>query len=526
MANVLFKRGLKANLPAENTSAVVDGSLYFTTDSCQLYLGHGQKLLPIGDNITQVATVNDLPAAGEHRHEFYYVTGSNILAWSDGTAWRQTNTNTTNSSLTAGVDATGAVTIKVTDSAGGEVTDTFSVVAGSDNVAIGTNADGALVITVAEDQNTTYTMGTAADGDNVKINLTPSEGTGSSVILADSDTIDVAREADGSVKFKVKQSALSGVSSVTLATGDGAATNPTTNGFNIDITASNGDHAKDSIDPLITYGGSGDQTVHFVNGTATLSVYTKAEVDEIKSNLEKNLDAMTYRGVASSAATITNLTDIAKGDAWKADGTFQIDGKDVKPGYLIIANGTEGTDGYITSSSLTFDVIAGDVADTTYSVVSATNGIKIHDDTNGQDIGSLVVNGTAGDITVGESGTTEKVLTLDLANVTQADSTGTPITEASGATASITAVTGITVDGKGRVQGVEKTTFTATDTVTHISEVKEEVSVASNVATIKTTVVDDQAGEADASYSIGSTGSLTVSATGSAITMDMVWGSF
>ena len=39
MANVLFKRGVQANLP-QNGSAV-DGVFYFTEDTNRLYLGKG-----------------------------------------------------------------------------------------------------------------------------------------------------------------------------------------------------------------------------------------------------------------------------------------------------------------------------------------------------------------------------------------------------------------------------------------------------------------------------------------------------
>ena len=47
MANVLFKRGLQANLPASGSA--VDGALYFTTDTKRLFLGHGTELLPISE---------------------------------------------------------------------------------------------------------------------------------------------------------------------------------------------------------------------------------------------------------------------------------------------------------------------------------------------------------------------------------------------------------------------------------------------------------------------------------------------
>lgn len=80
MANVLFKRGLQANLPASGSDSVVDGALYFTTDTKRLFLGNGTNMLPIAEGIQVVTSVSELPTASEHNGEFYYLTAGNILA--------------------------------------------------------------------------------------------------------------------------------------------------------------------------------------------------------------------------------------------------------------------------------------------------------------------------------------------------------------------------------------------------------------------------------------------------------------
>ena len=87
MANVLFKRGMQSGLP--QGSNIVDGALYFTTDTKRLFLGNngsnGLELLPISEGIQVVTSVAALPEASEHNGEFYFISGENILAWSNGT---------------------------------------------------------------------------------------------------------------------------------------------------------------------------------------------------------------------------------------------------------------------------------------------------------------------------------------------------------------------------------------------------------------------------------------------------------
>lgn len=524
MANVLFKRGLEANLPASGSA--VDGALYFTTDTKRLFLGNGTALLPIAEGITTVESVSSLPTASEHKGQFYYITGDNILAWSNGTTWLQTNKNTTLTATTTALSTAndGTVSLSIQDSDGHQATGSFQITNGTDNVAIGRDSStGALTISVTA-PNTEYTLGTAANGDNVNITLTPNSGTAQSITLADSTSVNVALD-NGAIKFNVNDSAIDAISSVDLGTGDGAATNPSTNGFNIDITTSKGTHKQDSIDPIIAYGNSGNQEAHFTNGTATLSVYTKTEIDDKIEDLEKSMDAMTYRGVATTAADIPGAEGAHLGDTWKADGSFTIDGKQVKPGYLIIAQGTEGTDGTIAEP--TYDVVSGSVTDTTYQLEAMTNGIRLKNSNNTYN-GDLKIVGTANDISATDVANSSytKEIQLDLVDVTRTNSTGEAISQAAGATAAITAVTGVTTDAKGRVTGVETTSFTARDTRLSENGVTNAVSAANNVATISTTVADESGRQPSDSYTLGSTGSLAVSASGKAVTVDLVWGNF
>lgn len=85
MANVLFKRGLQANLPENN---IVDGAFYLTTDTNRLYIGSTNgvaggtpKLVELNKSITIVESVKDLPDNSNGKKvevgQFYYIAGTN-----------------------------------------------------------------------------------------------------------------------------------------------------------------------------------------------------------------------------------------------------------------------------------------------------------------------------------------------------------------------------------------------------------------------------------------------------------------
>lgn len=78
MANVLFKRGNHAKLPAKN--AATDGVFYLTEDTHRLYVGQGTELVELNKSIEVVDTIADLPKRGVEVGQFYYVKGPNAGA--------------------------------------------------------------------------------------------------------------------------------------------------------------------------------------------------------------------------------------------------------------------------------------------------------------------------------------------------------------------------------------------------------------------------------------------------------------
>lgn len=92
MANVAFKRGHQANLPA----SAEDGVFYLTTDTNRLYVGQNNKLVELNKSITVVAKVADLPLTDVAEGQFYYASEQNILCVHNGTNWVQINPDTNN----------------------------------------------------------------------------------------------------------------------------------------------------------------------------------------------------------------------------------------------------------------------------------------------------------------------------------------------------------------------------------------------------------------------------------------------
>ena len=76
------------------------------------------------------------------------------------------------------------------------------------------------------------------------------------------------------------------------------------NGFSFSVADTGGNTPSATFDPIITVGDASTQSVHFVNGSAALPVYTKSEVDSILSGL----DGITYKGtLGNTGATVSSL---------------------------------------------------------------------------------------------------------------------------------------------------------------------------------------------------------------------------
>lgn len=91
MANIMFKRGLQANLDSLQT--VEDGVFYLTKDTNRLYVGKGSELALLNQTVQIVPEVTNLPSSPT-KNDFYYCTKENVLAVYTGNDWKQINPDT------------------------------------------------------------------------------------------------------------------------------------------------------------------------------------------------------------------------------------------------------------------------------------------------------------------------------------------------------------------------------------------------------------------------------------------------
>lgn len=149
MANVLFKKGLLANLPKEYAA----GTFYVTTDERAMYLDIDDSTrIRLGDFI-EVASIANLPTEGASTTALYYCAGENVLAKWNGSEWKQINPDTGVTSVEV-VGEGNAVTAASYDAETRKLTltkgETFALPADISNAVgdLGNDADGNAYATV------------------------------------------------------------------------------------------------------------------------------------------------------------------------------------------------------------------------------------------------------------------------------------------------------------------------------------------------------------------------------------------
>ncbi len=98
MANIMFKRGAQSALPTK----AQDGVFYLTTDTDRLYVGQGEKMTLLNQQVHIVANTSDIPKYPD-ANDFYYCSNANVLAFYDGTEWKQINPDTNDTIKVDGV---------------------------------------------------------------------------------------------------------------------------------------------------------------------------------------------------------------------------------------------------------------------------------------------------------------------------------------------------------------------------------------------------------------------------------------
>lgn len=545
---VNFKTGTLQRLNALiQNEGIEEGTFYLTVDdgikTSRLFIGTAaDQALPVNHSIITVSDVTALNnTAGYQDGDFAYVTSGNILAVRKNGAWVQINApegkeidSFTPSISTANGVATISWTMHRHDNVNIMEDDGTTLpsitVTGSNGVSV-SNTGKAL--TVSGDPATLASEAITSNATNVT--LTSAGNTAAGTIAISGGTNVTLSGAANNIAIAAKNTVNNSLVVTEQATG-----------FEIKVTDSDTNHVEDTIDPVITIltneAGTTTESVHFANGTAALNVYSK---DEINRRL-KAVDAMVYRGTVGVGGTYTaigNISNPAIGNTFKVVSNLNnvpVSGNatsSAKVGDILIANGTE-SEGVI-STGLYFDIIpAGDDTNQTYSIISDTNGIKIHDDIANTDIGGLnLIQGN--DIVLTQSGSTSKSVTI--AHETMSSATdGNPTigtltpanTQGSLSDLTINAVTGLTTDN-GHITAVEVTPFKVVDTNASLTSVVDTVTqvTANKKASIKTAATLTNSGNTattkDDTFTLSSD-NLTVTADGTNkdVKMNFVWGSF
>ena len=314
MANVLFKRGHHANLPATGTSAVIDGAFYLTDDTHRLYVGQGNDLVELNKSITTVASIDALPAINSVEvGQFYYVEGAG-----SGSA-----DNTHNGNILAVVVQDGAtkkwVQVNPDTDDGYDTIKTFTI---SNGVVDSTN------------NTITYTASLTRAHVNADNSETPLSALQPTFVINGSDLASITTD----VEVDLTSTAAANDSVTVNTSGNGAKTNGTgvtiaASGDNVHITGGNGSAIAISADdstyelssPVNTAGltfvekVNGSQTdstsISFTAGTAlSVSGASASNIEYSHANVTRTDTTATAESMSGNTATFTVVDSVTSND--------------------------------------------------------------------------------------------------------------------------------------------------------------------------------------------------------------------
>lgn len=526
MSNVSFLRGLHASLPANGSA--VNGAFYLTTDSHRLYVGDENKnLIDLNKYIITVAKLADLNDAEGQIGDFYYAEAENALVLRKADGWHLINKDTNNIiksatdtfTVTAANDvATVKHAFQVKDDKDITVNanDSFTITGGK-NIAVTSNGKNINIdgsdYTLELESNPTA----AGEVDTFTLKLVNSldKTNFTSCTIAAGDNVTLSKDANGVITISSSYVDTYANSSTTKLNADGS--------VSVDIELNNGNTITGTASAPITFkvGADGD-TVKLPG--ESLNVYTINEID----SMMRGLNGMTYKGTVGTGGTVTSLptSKVSSGDTYLVTGDDEVtyaSGLTAKKGDLLIATGTEGTDGFLTSITWTYVPSGDDVEhDTTYKFkpTAASNKVELVVSTDetikSGSISFATENNSALSITSTASGN-NLVTTVNHNKIAAI----TPSTATASNATSVAAVSGVTVDAYGHITGYEVTT---TNLMSYTIEGSS--SVANDKATFNT-ILKNSAGDtiATASHALSST-SLEIESTTDGASIDLKWGSF
>ena len=569
MANVLFKRGVQANLP-QNGSAV-DGVFYFTEDTNRLYLGKGTDRVLLNQTVEIVSSIETLTSKSnswsatqkqDHINDFYYISGSNILCVWDGTEWQQINPD----------DDTKVDSVAISTSASNNVA-SATLTIGSKNAydnATSSKNDTLTITGAGSVKATASGKNITLTGDTYTLTKTAaSENSSSSVDLilnrnntADS-TIHLVSTNTNALEFQPTSEGINLIAYDTNLSGSTANVSVTANNGTLQVKVKDsGSNEKTGTASYVGVGltgasGAADGYLPISTFTSTTSagaVYSKDAIDSMLGGL----DGMTYKGIVSDGVPLPT-SGIKNGDTYVVasedflpaantpieSNTAGSMTNGIKVGDMFIAKGTEGADGIIASGLEWTYIPAGNdsLSDVTYRAETNTSGensILLKNGSNSTIAKLNLVGGTNIDISSVASGTNNNTLTatIDHETITTTDNTTVTSTSLpSDATASpvipaqdtfggssFAAITGLTISN-GHVTAIERGKFVpvtydlVAPTVTNITK---GAQIAVNMKD------SNQTAKAASNIKLYSD-SISIAADGTdntQVNMELVWGTF
>lgn len=544
MANVFFKRGHQSALDA--MSAFIEGSFYLTDDTNRLYFAQAaNKLVELNQFIHIIDSMDNLPTSANATlkdGDIYYVQApTNILCIYKSGSWVQINPDTKlaadqNAIITVEAPAsttdTALVAIDVADSKQNHATGDFTVV-GGDNVHVSVSNN---ILTISADNdttNTTYTIKTVNQSTKGQIQLFNSSNTSdpnSTIDIVGTGSVNVFSNGNGQITIN-GESAVTGIS-------DGFDENGV---YAIELGGI--DASTDGVTPTIQYGvavGKKESRV-FNNGTASLNIYSKTEVDELLQAQKDTLNAMHYAGVVTSnnaSSLLIPAPEYGVGTTYKAgsDITLASPAINAKIGDLIIAGGTNDT-------SVTWEVVpSGDDQFLSIEGSADENLVLFNDSANNStsSIGSIAIvggrkgnNAANAEIEVSAS-TSNNDQDIEFTVVHGAPGTGTALTfnaaggttiQTTGTALTVPVITAISKDSQGHITSITGQNYTLTDTHATLQPISTVVDAANNMATVSSSFQLDTATARTASFDITSN-NLTITANDDDVIINLEWGTF
>lgn len=544
MANVIFKRGLHASLPAAD--AAQDGVFYLTQDTNRLYVGQGTKLVELNQSITLVDNLSDLPTSTADDSkavkgsqvqvgQFYYVkaiaAGSsqtthngNILAVCsaiNGTTiiWTQINPDTsTDDTYVTGISfgAGEMSTVGSSKQISYQVTLTRQIKNVSGSTSAASDVVGSLVINQADVgslvTNTDISVVStdiAANGTSTKISASGVGAVANNGVTVNAGDNITLSGSNNSLTIAAKDTWIKATDGIAADANGRITITP-----NAGSAVTSGQDLFHKITVSDSIGVDGTETTKY-NQASLGSFYSKSAIDAWKAELDgqvKDINAMVYRGTVNKAADLPS-SGVQIGDTYLVSTDFG----SYKKGDLLIANGTEGADGII-NGTVTWDKISIDTdTDTKYTFSVDSNKVLVTPNPGSQ---TEVVE-IAGDDVKLEAATSGKKITIShktISGLTNNSSFG-PAANATPDYSETFVVPRITVDNYGHITAISDKTITipASDNTTY------KISAA-NVSNVPTITLTPSSGSAT-SVSFASS-SLAISAANDVITANLEWGTF